>query len=70
MYTKYQFRLNIGGSIINLYRLSTINPTENNWVLPIKVQAFRKRLTTDGGREFKYRSRKELKTKLSTNFNT
>ena len=41
------------GSIINLYGLSTMNSTVNNWVLLIKLEAFRKRLTTDKDRIFK-----------------
>lgn len=69
-WTKQQLSLNMDGSIINLYGLPTMNSTVNNWVLLIKLEAFRKRLTTDRDRIFKDRSQ-EIKNenKLSTNFN-
>ena len=44
------------GSITNLYGLPAMNSTVNNWVLPIRVEAFRKRLKADRGRIFKDRS--------------
>jgi hypothetical protein len=36
-----------------------MNSIVNQWVLPIKVEAFRKRLTTDRGRIFKDNSQEK-----------
>ena len=48
--------LSMDGSVTNLYRLYTMNSTVNKWVLPMKVGAFRKKLTANRGRILKDRS--------------